>query len=80
VGLAAAKKASFVRANGKLFCEQCRLDPVAAQGEYGDACIKVHRASTHVSDMAEGHQTRLEQLRCLCAICHRVEHRVLSRM
>jgi 5-methylcytosine-specific restriction protein A len=76
-GLAAAKKARFVREHGKLFCEHCRLDPIAMYGEHGDACIDVHHETTHVTDMTEAHQTRLEDLRCLCANCHRVEHRRL---
>ena len=31
------------------------MDPIAAYGEHGDACIEVHHAATQVAAMAEGH-------------------------
>jgi hypothetical protein len=76
-GVAKAKKARFLREHGKLYCERCDLDPIAQYGEHGDACIEVHHEATTVADMGEGHKTRLEDVRCFCANCHRVEHRRL---
>ncbi|WP_440639740.1 HNH endonuclease [Bradyrhizobium sp. PUT101] len=78
-GLSQAKKDWFVRTHGKLFCERCGMDPVAIyEGAHGAACIEVHHHAVQVEEMADGHTTRLEDLQCLCANCHRVEHRLLK--
>lgn len=78
-GLATAKKAEFLRLNKKLWCERCGMDPVSTYGpEHGEACIEVHHSATQVQHMDEGHMTRLEDLQCLCANCHRVVHRELK--
>lgn len=75
-GLAAAKKAEFVRVHGHLFCELCKMDPREVFGGVeGDACIEVHHAVTAVADMISGHTTSLNDVQCLCANCHRVVHR-----
>lgn len=77
-GLSRAKKAQFRRDNHRLFCERCKMDPVETYGsELGEACIEVHHHTVQVGQMVEGHQTRLDQLQCLCASCHRVVHREL---
>lgn len=80
-GLREAKKAEFRRNNsGKLFCEKCGLDPVDRYAsEDGEACIEVHHKRVQVSEMDEGHLTTLEDLQCLCANCHRVEHRLIRK-
>jgi hypothetical protein len=79
-GLAQAKKNSFKRAHGQLRCERCGLDPVSVYGGlHGEACIEVHHSATPVQDMAETHVTKLEDLECLCANCHRVEHRLFKQ-
>jgi hypothetical protein len=75
-GLANAKKAAFIAIHGKLYCERCNLDPVEMFGKFGAACIEVH----HIVPLseAEGHSnTRLDDLECLCANCHRVVHKEL---
>lgn len=78
-GLAAEKRARFIIDHGRLFCERCRLDPVESYGtEAGAACIEVHHHRTHVADMQTSHETSLDDLKCLCANCHRVLHRSLS--
>lgn len=78
-GLARAKKAQYLRLHGKLGCEKCGLDPVAHYGtEFAEACIEVHHAATHVSQMSEIHKTSLADLQCLCANCHRLVHRTLA--
>ena len=75
-GLAAAKRNWFLARHGKLFCENCKMEPQKAYGkEHGDACIEVHHAAVSISAMKPGHRTKLEDLQCLCANCHRVEHR-----
>jgi len=78
-GLANAKKAQFRRLYGKLQCERCELDPVAVYGGvHGEASIEVHHKKIQVQNMDEGHQSKLEDLECLCANCHRVAHRLLK--
>lgn len=73
-GLAAKKRAEFARRHGRLFCERCKLDPVAAYGEgIGEACIEVHH-KTPLPEIREGQRTRLDDLACLCANCHRIVH------
>lgn len=77
-GLAKAKKADFIRNHGSLRCQRCKMDPIEIfGGEHGEACIEVHHRETHIADMSEGHRSRLEDLECLCANCHRVVHRLL---
>lgn len=76
-GLSNAKKAEFRRKHGKLFCENCHVDPDEIYGELGEACIEVHHHAVHVAEMGDNHKTTLEDLRCLCANCHRIEHRRL---
>ncbi|MCO8309660.1 HNH endonuclease [Pseudomonas mandelii] len=78
-GLSKAKKTAFIRKHGKLFCEKCFLDPAELYGDVGEACIEVHHHSTQIAEMKEGHMTNLEHLQCLCANCHRVEHRQLRQ-
>jgi hypothetical protein len=79
-GLSTAKKFEFVRKHGRLFCEKCKMVPVQVFGDQdGEACIEVHHHSTAVSEMDEGHETRLGDLQCLCANCHRYTHRVMKR-
>jgi 5-methylcytosine-specific restriction protein A len=78
-GLSKAKKDEFRRKHGKLECERCGLDPVAHFGSaVGEACIEVHHHAVQVQDMGSGHVTKLEDLQCLCANCHRVVHRELK--
>jgi hypothetical protein len=78
-GLSQAKKDSFQRQHGRLYCERCGMDPVVVYGgEHGLACIEVHHSSTHVEDMDEVHRTRLSDLECLCANCHRIVHSLLK--
>lgn len=74
-GLATRKKEDFRKRHGKLYCERCELDPVAAYGaEHGAAIIEVHHAAIMVGEMGENHRTKLDDLQCLCANCHRLTH------
>lgn len=80
-GLSTAKKAEFIRKHGRLFCERCKMDPVVVFGDQdGEACIEVHHHRTSVADMGNRHETRLEDLQCLCADCHRYVHRIMKSM
>lgn len=78
-GLAKQKRAEFIAKHGRLFCEDCKLDAVEKYGpEAGAACIEVHHHRVHVANMQPGHVTVTEDLKCLCASCHRVLHRKLA--
>jgi hypothetical protein len=77
-GLSKAKKASFIKKYGRLFCEECGIDPIETYGDFGEACIEVHHDAIQVANMGKNHKTTLDQLRCLCANCHRIVHRSLK--
>jgi len=78
-GLAQAKRSSFKRQHGRLFCERCKLDPIQMYGSGdGEACIEVHHSDVHISQMISGHKTNLDGLQCLCANCHRFVHKILK--
>jgi 5-methylcytosine-specific restriction protein A len=74
-GLARMKKRRFIEQHGKLHCERCLVVPSSALGEHGDACIEVHHMTTAVAKMDSSSRTRLADLQCLCANCHRIVHR-----
>lgn len=75
-GLTKAKKSQFVRLNGVLKCEHCGLVPTEHYSTaLAESCIEVHHAKKLVSEMDTFHKTRLEDLQCLCANCHRLVHR-----
>ncbi len=76
-GLAMLKKSDFIDRNGKLACERCGIIPSETLGPHGEAVIEVH----HKRPLAEAQtdtRTRLEDLSCLCANCHRIIHREMS--
>ncbi len=77
--LRAAKLAQFKETHGgRLFCERCGEDPSTKYSSHlAEACIEVHHCRVQVKDMRAGHLTKLDDLLCLCANCHRVEHRRL---
>lgn len=78
-GLAKQKREEFIAKHGRLFCEQCKLDPIEVYGdEAGSACIEVHHHRMHVVEMQPGHKSTTNDLKCLCANCHRVLHRRLA--
>jgi hypothetical protein len=71
-----AKKSQFKALHGNLFCEQCGLVPVEHYGTVqAEACIEVHHKNVQVRYMEADHCTTLDALQCLCANCHRLEHK-----
>lgn len=74
-GLAQTKKRRFRELHGHLFCERCGLIPSQSLGPFGDACIEVHHSMVAVAKMDGKSHTRLSDLKCLCANCHRIIHR-----
>lgn len=79
-GLARKKRAVFIAKHGKLFCERCGFVPSDHYPpEVANASIEVHHHETQLKDMGVSHKTKLSDLRCLCANCHRITHRELSR-
>lgn len=72
-------RAKFKRLNGRLLCERCGNDYIAEYGEaFAEACFDVHH-KTPLSERDEAAQTTADQLELLCANCHRVTHREMSK-
>ncbi|MFE0673640.1 HNH endonuclease [Streptomyces sp. NPDC058867] len=67
-------KIKQVQARGqRLTCEVCSFDFSQIYGTLGDGYIEVHHVTPlHVSGARE---TKLDDLACLCANCHRMCHR-----
>ena len=51
---------------GKAFCEVCNEDDIVT--------LYVHHDKVQVTNMEEGHKTKLSDLRVLCSNCHRKVH------
>lgn len=60
------KLEEFKSINGKLYCEVCGIDD--------EIVLDVHHDKVSVVHMEEGHITKLEDLRVICANCHRKVH------
>lgn len=60
------KLQSFEKKHGKVFCEICF--------EEDRVVLDVHHEYIRVAEMEEGHKTKLEDLKILCANCHRKIH------
>lgn len=76
---ATAKRAAVRSANnGKLICERCETDWYQVYHySVAEAIFDVHH-TIPLADMEYGHQTTIEDLLCLCANCHRAEHRKMA--
>lgn len=79
---AAAEKRRKVRAanGGRLACENpnCTTDWYGIFAEtVAEAVFEVHH-TTAIATMLPGHVTTIDDLRCLCAACHRAEHRRMA--
>ena len=67
------KKTSVWKKNGKLICEACSFDFVEKYGERGEGFIECHHTKP-VSELVDGHKTKLSDLALVCANCHRMIH------
>ena len=76
---AQAKRTAVRRANdGRLSCEHCKNDWYAVYPpEVAEGIFDIHH-TIPLADMSEDHETALEDLLCLCANCHRAEHRRMA--
>lgn len=74
-GLAASKKQSFLKMFGRLYCEICGFDFAQTYGAVGEGYIECHHV-VPISTYKEESITRLEDLKLLCANCHRMVHRL----
>jgi 5-methylcytosine-specific restriction protein A len=71
--LRALKIAQVMRGGRPLHCEVCDFDFARTYGDLGEGYIEVHHVTPlYVSGSRE---TRLDDLACLCANCHRMCHR-----
>jgi 5-methylcytosine-specific restriction protein A len=68
-------KVAQVRRSGRpLQCEVCNFDFARVYGDLGEGYIEVHHVTPlYVSGVRE---TRLDDLACLCANCHRMCHKI----
>jgi 5-methylcytosine-specific restriction protein A len=74
-----AKKSQFKALHGKLFCEKCGLVPAECyETAHAESCIEVHHRYVQAQDTTANHRTTLDSLQCLCANCHRLEHKLLK--
>ena len=60
--------------NGKLFCEICGFDFQEKYGDIGEDFIEGHH-TIPVSELNEGHITRIDDIALVCSNCHRMLHR-----
>ncbi|MEQ9094938.1 MAG: HNH endonuclease [Phycisphaerales bacterium] len=67
-------KDAFVSQNGRLYCESCGFDFEAVYGNLGAGYIEAHHEEPLGARREEG-VTRVEDLRMVCANCHRMLHR-----
>jgi 5-methylcytosine-specific restriction protein A len=63
-----------LKKSGRLICEVCNFDFVKSYGNHGVGFMECHHLKP-VTQLSEGHQTRLEDLALICANCHRMIHR-----
>lgn len=60
------KLQQIIKQHGKVFCEVCNEDDIVT--------LDVHHDKVQVTNMKEGHKTKLSDLRVLCSNCHRKVH------
>ncbi|MBP3916974.1 DUF4268 domain-containing protein [Clostridium sp.] len=60
------KLEDFKKKHGKVYCEVCGIDD--------ELVLDVHHDKIKVADMDEHHETKLDDLRVVCANCHRKVH------
>ena len=67
------KKAAFRKKHGGLWCEICLFNFSKAYGPRGDGFIECHHVQP-LSQLDPGAKTKLSDLLCVCANCHRMLH------
>ena len=67
-------KESFLKKEGRLFCEACEFDFAKTYGALGEDFIEAHH-TIPVSEMDEEHVSRVIDIVLLCSNCHRMIHR-----
>lgn len=70
-------KAAFVKQRGRLYCEACGFDFQAVFGALGTGYIEAHHEEPLAGREQEA-ETRIQDLRMVCANCHRMLHRRLG--
>ena len=65
---------------GRLFCEVCGFDFAARYGERGEGFIEAHHDKNPVSQMGEYAESKVDDLKMVCANCHRILHRSIPWM
>jgi hypothetical protein len=73
--LVIAKKKAFLKEFGRLYCEICQFDFARTYGAIGDGFIECHHI-TPISTYNKEETTRIEDLKLLCANCHRMIHKL----
>lgn len=67
-------KAKFLTEKGSLYCEICKFDFEKTYGLLGKGMIEGHHIRP-VCQMEEGDVTLIEDIKMVCANCHRVIHK-----
>ncbi len=73
--LTTAKKRTFLKRFGRLYCEVCGFDYEQTYGAVGEGFIECHHV-VPISTYKDESITRLDDLKLLCANCHRMVHRL----
>jgi 5-methylcytosine-specific restriction enzyme A len=73
------KKELVFQEMGRLLCEACEFDFERTYGRLGQKFIECHHTTPLASSSGE-RITRLQDLALVCANCHRMLHRDLSRL
>jgi 5-methylcytosine-specific restriction protein A len=68
------KKKAILKLNGTLECEVCCFDFFKTYGELGREFAECHH-QVPLSDLREARETKLSELKIVCANCHRMLHR-----
>ncbi|MBG9817565.1 HNH endonuclease [Bacillus safensis] len=69
-----AKETLKKQHDNRLFCEICGFDFYETYGEIGEDFIEGHH-TIPLSEMDEGHSTKVEDIAIVCSNCHRMLHR-----
>ena len=67
-------KQNFKNRHGRLFCQACEFDFEKEYGQIGVDFIEAHH-SLPVSEMEDGHITKIDDFAMLCPNCHRMIHK-----